>query len=104
MRYVMGERYCQFKLVSTSDGGVADVQPIACLEVTGKNYEAEISSLYVNMHKAATILQDDQLLEHHIHHQLGSYLPIISGARADERLFKIPLSKVANSAKKITRN
>ena len=68
-------------LISTSDGGVADVKPIACLEVTGHNYEDEVKSLYVNMYKAATIIGNDTMLLHHIHRQLSAYLPIISGAR-----------------------
>ena len=68
-------------LISTSDGGVADVRPIACLEVSGKSYDEEVSSLYANMHKAAHILRVDHLLERNIHRQLKAYLPIISGAR-----------------------
>ena len=68
-------------LISTSDGGVADVKPIACLEVTGHNYEDEVKSLYVNMYKAATIIGNDTMLLRHIHRQLNAYLPIISGAR-----------------------
>ena len=68
-------------LISTSDGGVADVRPIACLEVSGKSYDEEVSSLYANMHKAARILRVDHLLERNIHRQLKAYLPIISGAR-----------------------
>lgn len=68
-------------LISTSDGGVADVQPAACLEVTGNSYEAETSSLYANMHKAAQIVRDDHLLEQHVRKQLKAYLPTISGAR-----------------------
>lgn len=68
-------------LISTSDGGVADIKPIACLEVTGNSYEAEVSSLYTNMHKAAQILQNDSMLERHVKKQLSAYLPIISGAR-----------------------
>ncbi len=68
-------------LISTSDGGVADITPIACLEVTGNSYEAETASLYTNMHKAAQITRDDRLLEQHIKRQLSAYLPTISGAR-----------------------
>lgn len=68
-------------LISTSDGGVADIKPIACLEVNGNGYEAEVSSLYANMHKAAHIVKHDHLLEQHIRRQLAAYLPIISGAR-----------------------
>ena len=68
-------------LISTSDGGVADVKPIACLEVTGNTYDAEVSSLYVNMHKAAQIVKNDDLLLKNIRRQVGAYLPTISGAR-----------------------
>jgi len=68
-------------LISTSDGGVADIKPIACLEVSGKNYDEEVRSLYLNMHKAARIMQNDSLLEKLTHRQLRAYLPIISGAR-----------------------
>ncbi len=68
-------------LISTSDGGVADIKPIACLEVSGNGYPAEVSSLYANMHKAAQIIKDDRLLVQFTHRQLRAYLPIISGAR-----------------------
>ena len=68
-------------LISTSDGGVADIKPIACLEVSGKNYDEEVRSLYLSMHKAARIMQNDSLLEKLTHRQLKAYLPIISGAR-----------------------
>ena len=87
-------------LISTSDGGVADVQPIACLEVTGRNYEAEVSSLYVNMHKAAAILKNDQLLEKYIRHQLSNYLPIISGARMMKDYLKFIFPKPQIQPKK----
>jgi 5-enolpyruvylshikimate-3-phosphate synthase len=78
----------------------ADVQPIACLEVTGRNYEAEVSSLYVNMHKAAAILKNDQLLEKHIRHQLSNYLPIISGARMMKDYLKFIFPKPQIQPKK----
>lgn len=68
-------------LISTSDGGVADVKPIACLEVAGNSYDAEVASLYTNMHKAAHIVRDDQLMEQYVRRQLKAYLPTISGAR-----------------------
>lgn len=68
-------------LISTSDGGVADIQPIACLEVTGNSYDAEVSSLYMNMHKAGQIISDDKMLETYVKKQLSAYLPTISGAR-----------------------
>ena len=87
-------------LISTNDGGVADIQPIACLEVSGKNYEAEVSSLYVNMHKAAAIAKNDQLLEKHIRHQLDNYLPIISGARMMKDYLKFIFPKAQAQPKK----
>lgn len=68
-------------LISTSDGGVADVQPIACLEVIGNDYDNEVSSLYTNMHKAAQIISNDEMLEHYVKKQLSAYLPTISGTR-----------------------
>lgn len=68
-------------LISTSDGGVADIKPIACMEVSGNNYEAEVTSLYTNMYKAAVAVKNDIMLEKNIRRQLKSYLPIISGAR-----------------------
>ena len=82
-------------LISTSDGGVADIQPIACLEVVGNSYDKEVSSLYANMHKAAQIVRDDRLLEQNVHRQLGAYLPTISGSRMlkDYLKFLFPQSK-----------
>ena len=82
-------------LISTSDGGVADVQPIACLEVTGNSYEAEVSSLYMNMHKAGQIIGNDAMLETYVKKQLSAYLPTISGARMlkDYLKFLFPQNK-----------
>lgn len=68
-------------LISTSDGGVADIKPIACMEVSGNNYEAEVSSLYSNMYKAATAVKNDTMLERNVRRQLKAYLPIVSGTR-----------------------
>lgn len=65
-------------LISTPDGGVADVQPIACLEVSGEN---EAESLYYNMEQAAKILHDDEAYKRELVRSLGAYLPVISGPR-----------------------
>lgn len=65
-------------LISTPDGGVADVQPIACLEVSGKN---EAESLYYNMEQASAILRCDSAYRRELIRSLGAYLPIISGPR-----------------------
>ena len=68
--------------------------------MSGKNYEAEVSSLYVNMHKAAAIVKNDQLLEKHIRHQLNNYLPIISGARMMKDYLKFIFPKAQAQSKK----
>ncbi len=68
-------------LISTADGGVADLSPPACLEITGANYEAEVRSLYEQMLRAARIVKNDTWYEGQIHRQLAGYLPVISGAR-----------------------
>ena len=68
-------------LISTADGGVADISPTPCLEVSGVNYDQEVLALYVQMWRAIRILKDDALLEKQIQHQLRAYLPVVSGAR-----------------------
>lgn len=68
-------------LISTADGGVADVVPTPCLEVSGRTYALELASLYDQMNQAGQILRDDNLLQSRIRQQLEAYLPIISGAR-----------------------
>lgn len=68
-------------LISTADGGVADILPTPCLEVSGVNYEQEVLALYVQMWRAIRILKDDALLEKQIQNQLRAYLPVVSGAR-----------------------
>ena len=87
-------------LISTSDGGVADVRPIACLEVDGKTYDEEVASLYANMHKAAHVMKTDALLERNIHRQLKAYLPIISGARMLKDYLKFLFPNAKPVAKK----
>lgn len=64
-------------LISTPDGGVADVQPIACLEVSGD----EVASLYENIDAAARIIGDDEMYLQQIILQLKGYIPVLSGAR-----------------------
>ena len=84
---VVGEEACgtswmkdiaNFKiLISTPDGGVADVMPIECLEVSG----VEQRVLYERMLEAAEIIRDDSRLRAEIIREVGSYLPVISGSR-----------------------
>lgn len=80
-------------LISTPDGGVADVSPLACLEVDGATYEDEVASLYERMHQAARALKDDAQLEHLVHKQLVGYLPTISGARMMQDYLKFLFDK-----------
>lgn len=84
---VVGEEACgtswmkdiaNFKiLISTPDGGVADVLPIDCLEVSGN----EQRMLYKQMREASQIIRDDERLKAEIIREVGSYLPVISGSR-----------------------
>ncbi len=68
-------------LISTADGGVADVMPPACLEVIGKVYPDEVESLYSQMENAMEIIGNDVEFEKIVKMQLSAYLPTISGAR-----------------------
>ena len=68
-------------LISTADGGVADISPAPCLEVSGANYNDELKSLYLQMNRAGQIFKDDYLLEKQIRKQLKGYVPVVSGSR-----------------------
>ena len=100
---VVGEEACgtswmkdiaNFKiLISTPDGGVADVQPIACLEVNGDEH----ASLYEQMNNAATIIRDDVKYEAEVKRELSAYIETISGARmAADYLDLLALASLAN--------
>lgn len=68
-------------LISTNDGGVADVSPSVALIIHGKTYQDEIASLYSQMRRAAVILRNDKLWVDEVAKVLTAYLPIISGSR-----------------------
>ncbi|MDO4742046.1 MAG: glycogen/starch/alpha-glucan phosphorylase [Candidatus Saccharibacteria bacterium] len=68
-------------LISTHDGGVADVSPDNYLSVAGANEEEELLRLYARMREAIQIEENDFDLVFNIKQQLQAYLPIISGAR-----------------------
>ena len=68
-------------LISTNDGGVADISPTPCLEVSGVNYDDELRSLYLQMNRAGQIFKDDYLLENQVQKQLQGYIPVVSGSR-----------------------
>lgn len=68
-------------LISTNDGGVADISPTPCLEVGGVNYSDELRSLYLQMNRAGQIFKDDYLLEKQVQKQLQGYITVVSGSR-----------------------
>ena len=76
-------------LISTADGGVADLSPPPCLEVSGANYEAEVKSLYGQMARAGRILKNDGWHETQVGRQLAGYIPVISGARMMKDYLKL---------------
>jgi hypothetical protein len=79
-------------LVSTPDGGVADVMPIECLEVSGDEREMT----YQRMQEAAEIVRDDARFEVEVKRELSAYLETISGTRmAVDYLDLIALTSMA---------
>lgn len=68
-------------LISTHDGGVADVKPDNYLNVAGDSEEAELESLYARMEEAVAAWDNDFDLEFLMQKQLAAFLPIISGHR-----------------------
>jgi starch phosphorylase len=68
-------------LISTHDGGVADMPSDNYLTVSGKNEAEECEELYKQMETAANAWKNDFDLEYWVHRQLVAYLDIISGSR-----------------------
>lgn len=75
-------------LISTHDGGVADIPADNYLNIEGGNEPAEVASLYTQMEVAARSWSNDFDLEYWVHKQLSAYLPIISGSRMMEDYLK----------------
>lgn len=68
-------------LVSTHDGGVADVSSDNYLNVAGANETEELESLYARMEEAVQAWDNDFDLEFLVQKQLAAFLPVISGHR-----------------------
>lgn len=68
-------------LISTHDGGVADMPATSYLSITGNTEKQEAASLYGRMIEAAEVWGNDFELENLIKTQLVNYLPVISGTR-----------------------
>ncbi len=68
-------------LISTHDGGVADMPSDNYLTIEGKTEEQETESLYKQMVVAAQTWNNDKDLEDWIRKELKAYLDICSGSR-----------------------
>ncbi len=68
-------------LISTHDGGVADMPAENYLSIDGKTEEEEVASLYHQMHTAAAAWGNDFDLEYWARKSLSAYLPTISSTR-----------------------
>ena len=68
-------------LISTHDGGVADMPSDNYLTIDGKNEAQEVENLYKQMEVAAAAWRNDFDLEYWIHKELKAYLDICSGSR-----------------------
>ena len=68
-------------LISTHDGGVADVSMENYLNVHGINENEELEELYRRMEEAISAWDNDFDLEFLMKKQLAAFLPVISGAR-----------------------
>ena len=68
-------------LISTHDGGVADMPSDNYLSIKGKTEEEECAELYRQMETAAAAWQNDFDLEYWVRKELVAYLAIISGSR-----------------------
>ena len=68
-------------LISTHDGGVADVSIKSYLNVSGQDDHEELNSLLQRMEEATEIWNNDFDLEYNIKLQLKNFLPVISGTR-----------------------
>ncbi|MBQ3309194.1 alpha-glucan family phosphorylase [Candidatus Saccharibacteria bacterium] len=68
-------------LVSTHDGGVADMPADNYLNISGNTEDEEVESLYERMEEAASAWEHSFDLEFIIKKELSAYLPVISGTR-----------------------
>ena len=68
-------------LISTHDGGVADMPSDNYLTVEGKTEAEECENLYKQMEVAAKAWKNDFELEYWTRKQLKAYLDVISGSR-----------------------
>lgn len=75
-------------LISTHDGGVADMPADNYLTIDGETEAEEVENLYNQMEVAAKAWTNDFDLEYWIHKEVAAYLPVISGSRMVEDYLK----------------
>lgn len=80
-------------LISTIDGGAADINPPAYIPIKGEFVREEVDSLHDNLEAAAKILAERESWSEFVKHQLSAYLPIISGARMVKDYLNFVFSK-----------
>ncbi|EKD64791.1 MAG: alpha-glucan phosphorylase [uncultured bacterium] len=70
-------------LVSTDDGGVADVRPSPALIISGQNHQQEVDSLYRQTQRGLRIVdgKDPESWDYSVKRQLAGYNEKASGAR-----------------------
>jgi starch phosphorylase len=68
-------------LVSTPDGGAADVPSDFYLPIEGTTYGEELNSLYARINEAITITENKEAWAEKAKKQLTAFLPIICGGR-----------------------
>jgi starch phosphorylase len=76
-------------LISTDDGGVADVDNGGYFKVTGSSEDEELANVYAGMRWAAENFRDDEKWADVLKLQLENYLPTISGPRMIEDYLKL---------------
>ncbi len=82
-------------LVSTHDGGVADVNPPQYMAIAQGDYETEVASMYALVEEAAQKAKDKDRWGQQVKEQLTGYLDIISGAEMAARYLQYAFPKAA---------
>ena len=82
-------------LISTRDGGVADVDSDAYLEVVGSNYDEEVESLYSKFEQAVGEIDDVEVWGARVKAELRDFMPTLSSARMlrDYINYQLPAAK-----------
>lgn len=82
-------------LISTRDGGVADVESDAYLEIKGSTYEEELESLYSNFEQATSEIDDVEVWGARVKAELTDYMPTLSAARMMKDYINLQLPKAS---------